>query len=59
MMREYAHGVLKKESVLRVGRIDVRRKEVKADRALRAEEKRAAAKVRSHGSLQPLMSMIC
>ena len=46
MMREYARGALKADSVLRVGRLDVRRKEVKADRALRAGAKRAAAKAR-------------
>ena len=46
-MRVYARGVLKKEAVLRVGQIDLRRKEVKGDRALQKQEKRAAAKVRA------------
>jgi hypothetical protein len=46
LMREYSHGVLRKEAVLRVGQVDLRRKEVKTDKALRSEERRAAAKVR-------------
>lgn len=44
-MREYADGVLRKENVLRIGHVDHHKNEVKADRTLRSEEKRASAKV--------------
>ncbi|CAL8463327.1 g2861 [Coccomyxa elongata] len=43
-MRDYAQGVLRKENVLRIGQVDHHKNEVKADRALRSEEKRATAK---------------
>ncbi|BDA48811.1 probable phosphatidylinositol 4-phosphate 5-kinase 1 [Coccomyxa sp. Obi] len=43
-MRDYAEGVLRKENVLRIGQVDHHKNEVKADRALRSEEKRANAK---------------
>lgn len=57
MMREYAHGVLRKEAVLRIGQRDLRREEVKTDKALRSEEKRAAAKVINSSFLAPLESL--
>lgn len=44
-MRDYAEGVLRKENVLRIGHVDHHKNEVKADRTLRSEEKRASAKV--------------
>ncbi len=56
LMREYARGVLRKEAVLRVGQIDLRRKEVKTDKVLRSEEKRAAAKVR-HEKVSALLDV--
>lgn len=50
-MREYAEGVLRRENVLRIGQVDHHKNEVKADRALRSEEKRASAKVSGHSLL--------
>lgn len=47
-MRDYAKGVLRKENVLRIGQVDHHKNEVKADRGLRSEEKRATAKVIGH-----------
>lgn len=49
-MRDYAGGVLRRENVLRIGQVDHHKNEVKADRALRSEEKRANAKVSEHAN---------
>ena len=47
-MRDYTEGVLRRENVLRIGQVDHHKNEVKADRALRSEEKRASGKVIEH-----------
>ena len=44
-MREYQHGELKKETVLRVKDYDYHRKELKRDVRARRHEKRQAARV--------------